>query len=118
MHTSSDQMLPAQEPGRNDGAGRTITAGLTEKRNGTTTLFAALTVLEGQVIRQCQQRHTHAEWLKFLRKIDRETPKEKTQHPAKGHSREQPLKFQTERSTAPDDASAALGGRPVRFSTT
>jgi transposase len=50
------------------------------KRNGTTTLFAALNVLDGHVIGQCQQRHTHAEWLKFLRKIDRETPKDKTLH--------------------------------------
>ena len=50
------------------------------KRHGTTTLFAALNVLDGQVIGQCQQRHTHAEWLKFLRKIDRETPKGKTLH--------------------------------------
>jgi transposase len=50
------------------------------KRHGTTTLFAALNVLDGKVIGQCQQRHTHAEWLKFLRKIDRETPKDKTLH--------------------------------------
>jgi putative transposase len=41
------------------------------KRHGTTTLFAALNVLDGKVIGQCQQRHTHAEWLKFLRLIDR-----------------------------------------------
>jgi hypothetical protein len=33
------------------------------KRNGTTTLFAALNVLDGQVIAQCQQRHRHTEWL-------------------------------------------------------
>ena len=50
------------------------------KRNGTTTLFATLNVLDGQVIGQCQQRHTHAEWLKFLQKLDRETPKDKTLH--------------------------------------
>jgi transposase len=50
------------------------------KRHGTTTLFAALNVLDGTVIGQCQQRHTHVEWLKFLRKIDRETPKDKTLH--------------------------------------
>ena len=37
-------------------------------------------MLDGQVIGQCQQRHTHSEWLKFLRKIDRETPKGKTLH--------------------------------------
>ena len=41
---------------------------------------AALSVLDGKIIGQCQQRHTHAEWLKFLRKIDRETPKDKTLH--------------------------------------
>jgi transposase len=50
------------------------------KRHGTTTLFAALNVLDGHVIGQSQPRHTHAEWLKFLRKIDRETPKDKTLH--------------------------------------
>ena len=50
------------------------------KRHGTTTLFAALNVLDGQVIGQCQQRHTHLEWLKFLKKIDKETPKDKTLH--------------------------------------
>ena len=50
------------------------------KRNGTTTLFAALNVLDGQVIGQCQLHYTHAEWLKFLKKIDRETPKNKTLH--------------------------------------
>jgi len=50
------------------------------KRNGMTTLFAALNVLDGQLIAQCQQRHRHTEWLKFLRKIDRETPKDKTLH--------------------------------------
>ncbi|MFD2449773.1 IS630 family transposase [Vogesella fluminis] len=60
--------------------GRAATMTHDYKRNGTTTLFAALNVLDGQVIGQCQQRHTHAEWLKFLKKIDRETPKGKTLH--------------------------------------
>lgn len=50
------------------------------KRNGTTTLFAALNVLDGQVIVQCQQRHRHVEWLRFLRQIERETPAEKELH--------------------------------------
>ena len=50
------------------------------KRNGTTTLFAALNVLDGKVIGQCQQRHRHQEWLKFLRKIDRRDPSDKTLH--------------------------------------
>ena len=43
-------------------------------------MFAALNVLDGQVIAQCQQRHRHTEWLKFMRKIDRETPKDKALH--------------------------------------
>ncbi len=50
------------------------------KRNGTTTLFAALNVLDGSVISQCQSRHRHTEWLKFLKQIDRETPKDKDLH--------------------------------------
>ncbi|MHB8468202.1 MAG: IS630 family transposase [Gaiellaceae bacterium] len=45
------------------------------KRNGTTTLFAALDVLTGSVIGQCLPRHRHSEFLKFLRTIDREVPK-------------------------------------------
>ena len=45
------------------------------KRNGTTTLFAALNVLTGMVIGQCLPRHRHREFLKFLRTIDREVPK-------------------------------------------
>ena len=51
-----------------------------DKRNGTTTLFAALNILDGQIIAQCQSRHRHIEWLKFLRQIERETPKNKTLH--------------------------------------
>jgi transposase len=46
------------------------------KRNGTTCLFAALNVLEGKVIGACFPRHRHVEFLKFLRTIDREVPKE------------------------------------------
>jgi transposase len=44
------------------------------KRNGTTTLFAAIEVAEGKVIAECMPQHRHQEWMKFLRKIDRETP--------------------------------------------
>jgi transposase len=45
------------------------------KRNGTTTLFAALNVLTGVVLGQCLPRHRNGEFLKFLKTIDRETPK-------------------------------------------
>ena len=44
------------------------------KRNGTTTLFAALDVLTGKVIGQCLPRHRHEEFLKFLRTIDTQVP--------------------------------------------
>ena len=44
------------------------------KRHGTTTLFAALNVLEGKVIGQCMSRHRHQEFIRFLNKINRETP--------------------------------------------
>lgn len=45
------------------------------KRNGTTTLFAALNVFEGSVLGACMPKHRHQEWLKFLKLIDKETPK-------------------------------------------
>jgi transposase len=77
---SQVQALDRTQPGLPLKKGRAATMTHDYKRNGTTTLFAALSVLDGQVIGQCLQRHTHAEWLKFLRKIDRETPKDKTLH--------------------------------------
>lgn len=77
---SQVQALDRTQPGLPLKKGRAATMTHDYKRNGTTTLFAALNVLDGQVIGQCQQRHTHVEWLKFLKKIDRETPKDKTLH--------------------------------------
>lgn len=43
------------------------------KRNGTTTLFAAMSVADGTIITQCQKKHRHQEWIKFLKTIDKET---------------------------------------------
>jgi transposase len=77
---SQVQALDRTQPGLPLKKGRAATMTHDYKRNGTTTLFAALNVLDGQVIAQCQQRHRHEEWLRFLRKIDRETPKGKTLH--------------------------------------
>jgi transposase len=77
---SQVQALDRTQPGLPIKKGRAATMTHDYKRNGTTTLFAALNVLDGQVISQCQQRHRHVEWLKFLRQIDRETPKEKALH--------------------------------------
>lgn len=45
------------------------------KRNGTTSLFAAIDVSSGKVYARCEQRHTNAEWLLFLKQLDRETDK-------------------------------------------
>ena len=50
------------------------------KRNGTTTLFAALNTLDGRIIGECMHRHTHREWLRFLKLLDAETPADKTLH--------------------------------------
>jgi len=77
---SQVQALDRTQPGLPLKKGRAETMTHDYKRNGTTTLFAALNVLDGQIIGQCQQRHTHVEWLKFLKKIDRETPKDKALH--------------------------------------
>ena len=77
---SQVQALDRTQPGLPLKKGRAATMTHDYKRNGTTTLFAALNVLDGQVIAQCQQRHRHTEWLKFLRQIDRETPKDRMLH--------------------------------------
>jgi transposase len=44
------------------------------KRNGTTTLFAALSMLDGKVIGHCMPRHRHQEFIRFLKQIDADTP--------------------------------------------
>ena len=50
------------------------------KRNGTTTLFAALELAEGRLIGTCMPRHRHQEWIRFLKLINRETPPELELH--------------------------------------
>jgi transposase len=77
---SQVQALDRTQPGLALKKGDAQTMTHDYKRHGTTTLFAALNVLDGQVIGQCQTRHTPIEWLKFLKKIDRQTPKDKALH--------------------------------------
>ena len=72
---SQIQALDRTQPGLPMKKGRCGTMTHDYKRHGTTTLFAALNVLNGTVIGSCSPRHRHEEFLKFLRKIDRETPK-------------------------------------------
>ena len=50
------------------------------KRHGTTTLFAALSMLNGKVIGDCMPHHRHQEFIRFLKKIDAETPAELDLH--------------------------------------
>jgi hypothetical protein len=69
------QALDRTQPGFPLKKGRAGTMTHDYKRHGTTTLFAALNALDGTVISCCQQRHRNTEWLKFLRRIDRQTPR-------------------------------------------
>jgi transposase len=71
---SQIQALDRTQPGLPMKRGRAATMTHDYKRHGTTTLFAAMSTLDGAVISRCAPRHRHIEWLDFLRQIDRETP--------------------------------------------
>jgi transposase len=71
---SQIQALDRTQPGLPLKKGRCGTMTHDYKRNGTTTLFAALEVLQGKVVGQCYKRHRHQEFLKFLRRLDEEFP--------------------------------------------
>ena len=77
---SQIQALDRTQPGLPIKRGRGETMTHDYKRNGTTTLFAALNTLSGKVISLCQERHRHNEWLRFLRLIDDATPATKDLH--------------------------------------
>ena len=71
---SQIQALDRTQPGLPLKKGRCGTMTHDYKRNGTTTLFAALSMLDGKVIGDCMPRHRHQEWIKFLKLIDAQTP--------------------------------------------
>ena len=71
---SQIQALDRTQPSLPFRSGRTKTVTHDYKRNGTSTLFAALNTLNGKVLSMCAPRHRHQEWLRFLQMIDRETP--------------------------------------------
>ena len=77
---SQIQALNRTQPGLPIKRGRAGTVTHDYKRHGTTTLFAALNTIDGSVISMCQPRHRHGEWLKFLRLINRSTPKHLSLH--------------------------------------
>src|SRR6202162_4138181 len=77
---SQIQALDRTQPGLPMKRGRCGTMTHDYKRHGTTTLFAALDVIEGRVIGQCMARHRHREFIHFLNVIDARVPKKKTIH--------------------------------------
>jgi len=77
---SQIQALDRTQPGLPMKKGRAGTMTHDYKRNGTTTLFAALNVLDGTVIGQNMQRHRHQEFIRFLNRIEREVPADKAIH--------------------------------------
>ncbi len=77
---SSIQALDRTQPGLPIKTGRCGTMTHDYKRNGTSTLFAALNTLTGEVIGECCKRHTHKEFLSFLKTVEKQTPKELELH--------------------------------------
>jgi transposase len=77
---SQIQALDRTQPGLPLKKGRCGTMTHDYKRNGTTTLFAALSMLDGKVIGDCMPRHRHQEFIRFLKKIDVEISPELALH--------------------------------------
>jgi transposase len=77
---SQIQALQRTQPGLPMKKGRCGTMTHDYKRHGTTTLFAALNILDGRVIGECMAKHRHQEFLRFLRRLDREFPKGTSLH--------------------------------------
>jgi len=77
---SQMQALDRTQPGLPMKRGRNATMTHDYKRNGTSTLFAALNILTGEILGKCAKRHRHIEWLDFLRLINKNTPKDKEIH--------------------------------------
>src|ERR1700755_1190458 len=77
---SQIQALDRTQPGLPMKKGRAGTMTHDYKRHGTTTLFAALDVLEGKVIGRCMQRHRHQEFIRFLNAIEKTIPRRKAVH--------------------------------------
>jgi len=77
---SQIQALDRTQPGLPIKPGRCQTMTHDYKRHGTTTLFAALSVLDGSVIGRCMQRHRHLEFIRFLNAVERQVPAGKPIH--------------------------------------
>ena len=77
---SQIQALDRTQPGLPMKKGRAGTMTHDYKRHGTTTLFAAMNVLDGAVIGRNMQRHRHQEFIRFLNEVERQVPAGKTVH--------------------------------------
>ena len=77
---SQIQALDRTQPGLPMKKGRAGTMTHDYKRNGTTTLFAALNVATGELVGECHERHRHDEFLAFLKRLERQTPKDLALH--------------------------------------
>lgn len=77
---SQCQALERTQPGLPLGIGEIRTRTHDYTRHGTITLFAALNYLDGKLLARTEEQHTHVEWLRFLKQIDRETPKDLDLH--------------------------------------
>ena len=77
---SQCQALERTQPGLPLGLGHIKTRTHDYIRHGTVTLFAALNYLDGKIISRTAPRHTHREWLAFLKQLERQTPKELALH--------------------------------------
>ena len=77
---SQIQALDRTQPGLPLKPGKCGTMTHDYKRNGTTTLFAALNILDGVVLGRCMQKHTHQEFIRFLNAVEHEVPAGKIVH--------------------------------------
>jgi transposase len=77
---SQIQALDRTQPGLPLKPGKCATLTHDYKRNGTTTLFAALNILDGTVLGRCMKKHTHQEFIKFLSAVERAVPAGKVVH--------------------------------------
>ena len=78
--TSQIQALDRTQPGLPIKKGRDATMTHDDKRNGTTSLFAALNIATGEVIGTCMKKHRHQEWIRFLKQVKKSLPGKQQVH--------------------------------------
>ena len=110
---SQIQALDRTQPGLPIKKGRCGTMTHDYKRNGTTTLFAALETLQGKVVGECHERHRHQEFLKFLRRLNIEFPGNVPFHLDHGQLRD--AQARESKGLAETESSVRASFRPYQF---